>query len=244
MLSSLASVKSPSCNEPSASSATRYGCITTWLLSSNFRSSGFRSRKKSIQMLASAKQIQSCYTQRERRLDWIFPQEKSFLAKVGTGTLSLDLLLNHRSSTLNLRPSARSGIVPSSAARLREASRSISAFNASRSSAVRSESPLYSRARRIKSSSSDTVALIFPPGSNPIAAAVILLVPFPIPPTSMSSGPTPTFRTAPKSLRFCSRHVAYNYHPIRHNRVSQSIHTGNLSNSQPRHPLGQRLPAF
>ena len=84
----------------------------------------------------------------------------------------------------------------------------------------------------------------FPPGSNPIAAAVILLVPFPIPPTSMSSGPTPTFRTAPKSLRFCSRHVAYNYHPIRHNRVSQSIHTGNLSNSQPRHPLGQRLPAF
>ena len=163
MLSSLASVKSPSCNEPSASSATRYGCITTWLLSSNFRSSGFRSRKKSIQMLASAKQIQSCYTQRERRLDWIFPQEKSFLAKVGTGTLSLDLLLNHRSSTLNLRPSARSGIVPSSAARLREASRSISAFNASRSSAVRPKSPLYARARRIKSSSSDTVALIFPP---------------------------------------------------------------------------------
>jgi hypothetical protein len=48
--------------------------------------------EKSIQMLASAKQIQSCFTQRERRLDWIFPQEKSFLAKVGTGTLSLDLL--------------------------------------------------------------------------------------------------------------------------------------------------------
>lgn len=61
------------------------------------------------------------------------------------------------------RTYSRSGIVPSRAARLPAASRSMSAFKASRSSAVRSDKPLYSRAFRTNSSSRNTVALICPP---------------------------------------------------------------------------------
>src|SRR5271170_5779054 len=72
---------------------------------------------------------------------------------------------DHRSSTLSRRTSSRSGIVPSSAARLRAASLSINAFKASRSSAVRSDTPLYSCALRNNSSSSDTVALMKSPCS-------------------------------------------------------------------------------
>jgi hypothetical protein len=34
----------------------------------------------------SLEQSQSCYTQREQRLDWIFHQEKSFLFNAGPGT--------------------------------------------------------------------------------------------------------------------------------------------------------------
>src|SRR5271170_5986038 len=79
---------------------------------------------------------------------------------------------DHRSSTLSRRTSSRSGIVPSSAARLRAASLSINAFKASRSSAVRSDTPLYSCALRNNSSSSDTVALIL--ATNFIAILVLI----------------------------------------------------------------------
>lgn len=65
---------------------------------------------------------------------------------------------NHSSSTRSLRTSSISGAVPANASNRRPASRAISDFRASRSSAALSVTPLYSSAVFNKLSSSDTVA--------------------------------------------------------------------------------------
>ena len=43
-------------------------------------------------VVSRLERIQSCHTQRERRLDWIFYQEKSCFGKAGPGTPPLDSL--------------------------------------------------------------------------------------------------------------------------------------------------------
>ena len=84
---------------------------------------------------------------------------------------------NHCSSTRNLRTSSIFGEVPASARSLRPASRAINDFNAARINAALSVKPLYSSAVRSRSSSSDTVALIFPPCTDYSTDPHIRMVP-------------------------------------------------------------------